>query len=130
MARVNLKQNGWIKEKFVYLNARLLSEDPTSSAALTSSSLILVEEFIRGRLVLYVLAALTPLLVPGEDVGLVSGWFLQLLAMKDELCHLVELLDAASRHLGQTADSRQVDNLQRGRRTTKQRHQTCSGSDG
>lgn len=79
---------------------------------------------------LYVLAVPTPLLVPGEDVGLVSGWFLQLLAMKDELCHLVELLDAASRHLGQTADSRQVDNLQRGRRVTQQRLHICSGSDG
>lgn len=42
--------------------------------------------------------------IPGEDVCLVSGWFLLLLAMEDELRYLVELLDAASRHFCQTAD--------------------------
>jgi len=40
---------------------------------------------------------------PGEYVSLVSGRFLQVLAVEDELCHLVELLDAASRHFCQTA---------------------------
>lgn len=47
--------------------------------------------------------SLTVTHTPGEDVGLVSGWFLQLLAVEDELCHLVELLDTAGRHLCQAA---------------------------
>lgn len=41
---------------------------------------------------------------PGEDVSLVSGWFLHVLPVEDELCHLVELLNAASRHFCQAAD--------------------------
>jgi hypothetical protein len=49
---------------------------------------------------------------PCEDLRLLPGWLLQVLAVEDQLCHLVELLDTAGGDLCQAAYRRHVHGLQ------------------